>query len=138
MAAQGSPFCVWGHPDRALGGVLPSEASPSVPLHFVEREGPEINDGGIRQGRPDRFPLSTKWRGGQGVRPRRAYRTGGGGGRSVIVSPHVQSPSRRRIPGRHAPGGRPGGRLPGGGGGPPRAARRQAGRGAERASGRAP
>src|SRR3954462_6289364 len=27
---------------RALCGVMPSEASPSVPLHFVEREGPEI------------------------------------------------------------------------------------------------
>src|SRR3954465_9233843 len=31
--------------------VLPSEASPSVPLHFVEREGPEINIFQIRQDR---------------------------------------------------------------------------------------
>src|SRR4051812_38978194 len=31
-------------------GVLPSEASPSVPLHFVEREGPESEIFQIRQG----------------------------------------------------------------------------------------
>jgi hypothetical protein len=34
----------------ALWGVLPSEASPSVPLHFVEREGPELKVFQIRQG----------------------------------------------------------------------------------------
>src|SRR3954447_24054799 len=33
----------------ALWGGLPSEASPSVPLHFVEREGPEIGVVGFRQ-----------------------------------------------------------------------------------------
>src|SRR3954466_8941986 len=55
-------------------GRLPSEASPSVPLHFVEREGPEIEIFLIRQDGSATFPLSTKWRGGQGVRPRRAGR----------------------------------------------------------------
>src|SRR5436305_7379352 len=58
----------------AQRSVLPSEASPSVPLHFVEREGPEIGVVKIRQGGSSTFPLSTPWRGGQGVRPRRADR----------------------------------------------------------------
>ena len=55
-------------------GVLPSEASPPAPLHFVERGGPSISVGNIV---PVSFPLSTKWRGGQGVRIRRAGRSGG-------------------------------------------------------------
>jgi len=58
----------------ALWGGLPSEASPSVPLHFVEREGPEISVIEFGNARSSAFPLSTKWRGGQGVRPRRADR----------------------------------------------------------------
>jgi hypothetical protein len=36
--------------------VLPSEASPSFPLHFVEREGPEIEILPIRQDRLSYVP----------------------------------------------------------------------------------
>jgi hypothetical protein len=62
----------------ADGGVLPFEASPPTPLHGVER-------GGSRsEGRVSRtgifFPLSTQWRGGQGVRLRRAGRP-----RSIVL-----------------------------------------------------
>jgi len=52
--------------------VLPFEASPPAPLHFVERGGPAISVTNIG---PVSFPLSTKWRGGQGVRIRRAGRS---------------------------------------------------------------
>jgi hypothetical protein len=49
---RGPPFVCLGRLDfLALRGVLPSEASPSFPLHFVEREGPEINVIQIRQDR---------------------------------------------------------------------------------------
>src|SRR3954470_23480234 len=58
----------------ALWDRLPSEASPSIPLHFVEREGPEIGVVGFRQTGSSRFPFSTPWRRGQGMRPRRADR----------------------------------------------------------------
>ena len=56
----------------ALLGVLTSESSPSVPLHSVEREGARSK---LRVCRRVVFPLSTSWRGGQGVRTRRAGRT---------------------------------------------------------------
>src|SRR3954451_3435260 len=64
-SAEGGPSV--GYNSFALCGRLPSEASPSVPLHFVEREGPEIQVGGIRQSASATFPLSAEWRGGQGV-----------------------------------------------------------------------
>jgi hypothetical protein len=42
----------------------------------VEREGPEISVIESGKARSSSFPLSTEWRGGQGVRLRRADRTG--------------------------------------------------------------
>jgi hypothetical protein len=61
---------------RRLGNasVLPFEASPPAPLHFVERGGPAIGVSDLGKAGSNSFPLSTKWRGGQGVRLRRAGR----------------------------------------------------------------
>jgi hypothetical protein len=60
----------------AGGGVLPSEASPPAPLHGVERGGARSQ----RRALLNRvvFPLCTEWRGGQGVRLRRAGRSRNG------------------------------------------------------------
>jgi hypothetical protein len=58
------------------GGVLPSEASPPAPLHGVERGGARSEGPASRKG--VFFPLSTEWRGGQGVRLRRAGRSRNG------------------------------------------------------------
>jgi hypothetical protein len=55
-------------------GVLPFEASPPAPPHVVEWGGPAIR---VTNLGPVSFPLSTKWRGGQGVRLRSAGRTKG-------------------------------------------------------------
>ena len=58
--------------------ILPFEASPPAPLHFVERGAPAISNC-VKLGKivSSSFPLSTKWRGGQGVRIRRAERSEG-------------------------------------------------------------
>src|SRR3954453_13599658 len=61
---------------------LPSEASPSVPLHFVEREGPEIQVFLIRQDRLSYVP------------PLHAVEGGGGGEAS-----EGRTPQRALMPG---------------------------------------
>src|SRR3954471_246277 len=59
--------------------VLPSEASPSVPLHFVEREGPEINIFQIRQDRLHYVPPLHGVERGPGGEASEGWRGGGAG-----------------------------------------------------------
>ena len=57
--------------DKPDWSVLRPEFSPPAPLHCVERESARSQGELFKTGF---FPLSTQWRGGQGVRPRRAGR----------------------------------------------------------------